>query len=75
MVLLGEASYSFYLLHLPVMFWVVGLERFVTGPILVLKAPLLFTLTLGLSLLSLFVIERPARAWLLSRRPAQLDTK
>lgn len=76
MVLLGEASYSFYLLHLPVMFWVVGLERFVTGPIpLVLKAPLLFTLTLGLSLLSLLVIERPARAWLLSRRPAQLDTK
>lgn len=63
MVLLGESSYSFYLYHMPVMVWVNHL-----GPIpLLFKVPLLFALTQGLSLLSLFMIERPARTWLLAR--------
>lgn len=69
MVLLGEASYSFYLLHMPVLLWIMAVERFVTGPLpFALKAPLWFALTLAASLFSLFVIERPARAWLLSHR-------
>lgn len=71
MVLLGEASYSFYLLHVPVMFWVLGLEKFVLGPIpLILKAPMLFVLTLGLSIFSLIYIERPSRTWLLAKLSA-----
>jgi peptidoglycan/LPS O-acetylase OafA/YrhL len=68
MVLLGEASYSFYLLHVPLMYWVLGAERFVFGPIPVfIKAPILLAMTIGLALFSLVYIERPARAWLLSK--------
>jgi len=68
MVLLGEASYSFYLLHAPLMYWALGLEKFVIGPIpIFIKAPILFILTLGLALFSLIYVERPDRAWLLSR--------
>jgi peptidoglycan/LPS O-acetylase OafA/YrhL len=69
LVLLGEASYSFYLLHMPVILWIYGLER-MTGIALpmVVKAPLLFTITLAMSLFSLLVIERPARKWLLGQR-------
>lgn len=69
MVLLGDASYSFYLLHMPIMLWFSWAERMVTGPISIwIKAPSLFFLTLLLSFFSLFLIERPTRAWLLRRR-------
>lgn len=62
MVLLGEASYSFYLFHMPVMVWINHL-----GPIpLIYKVPLLYAITQALSLASLFIIERPARTWILS---------
>lgn len=69
MVLLGDASYSLYLLHMPVTICFMVIERRVIGEIpALLKAPLLFAVTLALSILVLIYIERPARQWLLDLR-------
>ncbi|MFM7102789.1 MAG: acyltransferase family protein [Verrucomicrobiota bacterium] len=65
-VLLGEASYAFYLLHIVVIrFYLKGLELVDgTRPSGLLHATICLFLGLGLSVLALVRVERPARQWM-----------
>jgi peptidoglycan/LPS O-acetylase OafA/YrhL len=69
LVLLGEASYAMYILQFPVSYWVralidaTGLSHF--GAV-VYGAVYLFAI-IGLSVLSLFLLETPARKFIIQR--------
>ncbi len=63
LVLLGEASYGLYLIHIPV--W----HLFELLHLVAIQAlyPLYLCLCIGLSILSFYFVETPARRWLLHR--------
>ena len=63
LVVLGEASYGLYLIHLPIYsFWErAGLEKHVW------LSPLYLLIVIGLSVLSFYRFETPARKWILRR--------
>jgi|SRR5690625_1887196 len=67
MRLLGDASYALYLLHVPIWQYaykaleMLGLGRFWDHPVVFMS---IAALAIGASIVSLQVIERPARAWL-----------
>jgi peptidoglycan/LPS O-acetylase OafA/YrhL len=69
LVLLGDASYAIYILHVPIWLWWDRLTRITLR--IEWPAPLDFTLylaaVLALSIAAMMVIERPARAWLKPR--------
>ena len=67
-VLLGEASYGLYLIHM--VLWHYG-ERFVVGPYLGWRYALYVLTTVLLSVLTYRFIEQPTRRWLLSERKTQ----
>ncbi|NUM89449.1 MAG: acyltransferase [Bdellovibrionales bacterium] len=70
LMLLGEASYSLYILHVPLRDWASAVKgRFLTG-----ADPIVFTLTVMLAVLVLSVasyrwVEVPGRKFLLRMRP------
>jgi peptidoglycan/LPS O-acetylase OafA/YrhL len=76
LVLLGEASYSLYILHRPIHQWLDGLAvggwlpstHTTSGFVLYL------TISLGLSILSLKLIEYPCRQWIRQRGPRRPDS-
>jgi peptidoglycan/LPS O-acetylase OafA/YrhL len=62
MVLLGEASYALYILHIPLWDWMTyALSRLHMAPGFVTLSLLHLGVALGLSILTLCVVERPAR--------------
>jgi peptidoglycan/LPS O-acetylase OafA/YrhL len=69
LVLLGDASYAIYIIHVPLWIWwdrVVGLDlRIDLPPFINFSCYLLFVI--GTSILLYTYIERPARRWLLIR--------
>jgi peptidoglycan/LPS O-acetylase OafA/YrhL len=70
-IALGEASYSLYVLHLPVWIYVkIVIERSGFDPAAAWVFPVYSSIAIGVGLLSFGWIERPAREWLqpLSRR-------
>jgi peptidoglycan/LPS O-acetylase OafA/YrhL len=65
---LGEASYSFYVLHL--LIWIYAkiiIERSGFDPAASWTAPIYATAVVSVSLISYFVIEQPMRQWLLAK--------
>ena len=62
-VLLGEASYSLYLIHVPIFFMLrLPLEKY-GGPLFLVYV----CLCIGLSVLSYLYIEKPSRRWILRK--------
>jgi peptidoglycan/LPS O-acetylase OafA/YrhL len=68
LVALGEASFGLYLFHMPVLHWLMWLGWVHSTWIL----PLYLALSIGISLLSFYWFETPARRWLLQRQRAQV---
>jgi peptidoglycan/LPS O-acetylase OafA/YrhL len=62
LVALGNASYALYLIHFPILLLFLKFDW--VSPVLYL---LYFALSIGLSLLSFYYFETPARSWLLER--------
>jgi peptidoglycan/LPS O-acetylase OafA/YrhL len=62
LVVLGESSFGLYLLHAVVLHWYVGTDEKMTGEQFVVY---LF-LCIGLSVLSFYYFETPARKWILT---------
>jgi peptidoglycan/LPS O-acetylase OafA/YrhL len=63
LVVLGEASYGMYLLHVPILHTLKYLN--LSGSIS--NYPLALALIIGISLLSFYYFETPARRWIVSR--------
>jgi peptidoglycan/LPS O-acetylase OafA/YrhL len=62
MVVLGEASYALYILHIPLWDWMTyTLSRLHMAPGFVALSLLHLGVALGLAILTLRVVERPAR--------------
>src|SRR5919199_479971 len=62
MVVLGEASYALYILHIPLWDWMIyALSRLHMAPGFVALSLLHLGVALGLSILTLRVVEQPAR--------------
>jgi peptidoglycan/LPS O-acetylase OafA/YrhL len=59
-IALGLVSYAFYLWHLPVFFGIRHFDTHWDYPVRVIVA---FSVTLGLTLLSWFILERPLMRW------------
>lgn len=70
--ILGEASYSLYILHIPILLWWQRAEIVSTtfSPWAGFCSYLL--LTIGLSLSTFYLVERPSRTWFFSRLSAPL---
>jgi peptidoglycan/LPS O-acetylase OafA/YrhL len=74
LVLLGEASYALYILHIPVwMWWYYAITQRTDIPIAA-DFILYLALVVSVSVLLYKYIERPARRWLLAM-PARLGTR
>lgn len=70
LVLLGEASYALYLIHVPIFFMLrAELERHGAWLFLVYVS-----LCIALSVLSYLYVERPSRRWILQRMGGNCDT-
>lgn len=69
LVLLGEASYSMYILHSPIFFWWTWLTTKAMGVTLsfAVELGLLLALVVGVSILSFLYVETPMRRWLRGR--------
>ena len=64
LVIGGDISYSFYLIHLWILFAYVQLAQTYDWHIsLYISIPLIFAVTIGLSLLSYYYFEKPANRW------------
>jgi peptidoglycan/LPS O-acetylase OafA/YrhL len=63
-VVLGEASYGLYLIHIPVLHLFLQLG-WVRVPMLF---PAYLAIAIGLSVLSFYYFETPTRRWLLQQR-------
>jgi peptidoglycan/LPS O-acetylase OafA/YrhL len=62
MVVLGEASYALYILHIPLWDWMTyALSRLHMAPGFVAVSVLHLGVAMGLSILTLHVVEQPAR--------------
>jgi peptidoglycan/LPS O-acetylase OafA/YrhL len=62
MVVLGEASYALYILHIPLWDWMTyALRRLHMAPGFVAVSLLHLGVAMGLSILTLRVVEQPAR--------------
>jgi peptidoglycan/LPS O-acetylase OafA/YrhL len=62
LVVLGESSFGLYLLHAVVLHWYVGTDKEMTGE----QFALYLFLCIGLSVLSFYYFETPARKWILT---------
>jgi peptidoglycan/LPS O-acetylase OafA/YrhL len=69
LVLLGEASYATYILHVPISQWWNQIAKRVSGQDLPPEIDLVayLAIVLSASLLTLFLIEKPCRRWLRDR--------
>ena len=73
MVFLGDASYSMYILHIPVSLW----WKWVASKVLGLSVPpllnfaVMFGLVVALAALNQAYVEPPLRRWLLRRRTSR----
>ena len=64
LVIGGDISYSFYLIHLWILFAYVQLAQTYDWHIsLYISIPLIFAVTIGLSLLSYYYFGKPANRW------------
>ena len=64
LVIGGDISYSFYLIHLWILFAYVQLAQTYDWHIsLYISIPLIFAVAIGLSLLSYYYFEKPANRW------------
>lgn len=70
LILMGEASYSIYILHMPLQFWWGWfMEKVMRLSLPVfLNFALYFALVIAVSLLSCLYVEKPLRRWILGRR-------
>jgi peptidoglycan/LPS O-acetylase OafA/YrhL len=66
-ILLGEASYSIYLLHMPVGWWWIWLMEGFALPGLV-SFLMYAAIVIGASIASFLYVEKPLRRWFLDRR-------
>ncbi len=76
LVLLGEASYATYIIHLPIYMWWLSITKWLLPAIsLSLDFTLYFMVVITSSIITLYWIEKPGRRWILlldSRRKSNL---
>jgi peptidoglycan/LPS O-acetylase OafA/YrhL len=77
LVVLGEASYSLYILHLPVYLWVFDVQYRVAPDLGVGRAFfwVVFAVLVVLSVLTYRLVERPAQRALRARRASRAETE
>lgn len=73
--ILGEASYSLYILHIPVLLWWQRAEVFTASLSLWAEFCSYLLLTVGLSLSTFYLVEQPGRKWIVCRLSAALVPK
>jgi peptidoglycan/LPS O-acetylase OafA/YrhL len=76
-ILLGEASYSIYILHVAVIFWWQQVARSVlrveiAGPV---QLAIIAGLVVATSIVVFVAVERPMRRWILSRSPGRVPRR